>query len=63
MRFASITFVFILCLGVFAGCKTIDEVGVNIKFPSTETEKVKHKGKVPLHMHLRTGSAISIKMV
>lgn len=47
MRFASITFAFILCLSVFVGCKTLDEVGVKIKFPSTDTEKVKHKGKGP----------------
>jgi len=47
MRFASITFVFILCLGLFSGCKTFDEVGVNIKYPSTEVGKAKHKGKGP----------------
>ena len=29
------------------GCKTVDEADVKIKFPSTDTEKVKHKGKGP----------------
>ena len=47
MRFSGIIFAFILCLSLFVGCKTLDEVGVKIKFPSTDTEKVKHKGKGP----------------
>ena len=47
MRFASITFVFILCIGLFFGCQTFNEVGVNIKYPSTEIGKVKHRGKGP----------------
>ena len=52
MRFASITFAFILCLGFFVGCKTFDEVGVKIKYPSTDTEKVKNKGNgPPPHAH------------
>jgi hypothetical protein len=47
MRFTSITLAFIVCLSVFVGCKTIDEVGVKLKFPSNDTGKVKHKGKGP----------------
>ncbi len=49
MRFIPVTFVFILCLGIFTGCKTIEEVGVNIKFPHIEGAKVKHKKGPPPH--------------
>ena len=47
MRFAGIIFVFILCIGLFSGCQTFNEVGVNIKYPSSETGKVKHREKGP----------------
>jgi len=47
MRLVSVIFAFILCFGGFAGCKTINEVGVNVKFPSTKIGEVKHKGKGP----------------
>lgn len=49
MRFASIAFAIILCLGVFVGCRTFDEAGVKIKhpYPSAGMENVKHKGKGP----------------
>ena len=47
MRFACLIFAFILCLSVFAGCKTLGEVGVNVKIPSADTKQVKHKRKGP----------------
>ncbi len=47
MRFAGITFSFILCLSVLVGCETLGKVAVKIKSPSTDTAKVKHKGKGP----------------
>ncbi len=47
MRFACITLALILCLSVFVGCRTLDEVGVRIKFPSTGTQQGRHKGKGP----------------
>ena len=47
MRFASIVFALILCLSVFVGCRPLGEVGVQMKFPSTDTGKVKYKGNGP----------------
>ena len=43
MRFAAITLAFILCLSVLVGCRTLQELGIGIKHPSTG----KHKGKGP----------------
>ncbi|MBT3312450.1 MAG: hypothetical protein HN737_03135 [Desulfobacterales bacterium] len=47
MRFACITFAVIFCFSVFTGCRTINEVGVNIKLPYPKNVKVKHKGQGP----------------
>lgn len=47
MRLTTVFLAFILCFGLFAGCQTVNEVGVTIKKPSTEHVIVKHKGKGP----------------
>ena len=47
MKLAGVIFAFILCFSVFTGCKTLNEVGVKINYPSTDTEEVKQKGKGP----------------
>ncbi len=47
MRFISVVFTAVLLLTISMGCRTIDEIGATVKFPSGGKTKVKHKGHGP----------------
>ena len=47
LRFVTITCACILCLSFVAGCKTVNNVSININAPYKKPKKVKHKKKGP----------------